>query len=76
MYLVMIGNYFSSLKHNNYLDSFFLSLLIIKWSGQQVKTTSIKLEYNYGVVTETSDMSGKVCCYQVFNCDEMFLLST
>ena len=59
LYLVMLGNYFSSLKHNNYLDSFLLSLLIIKWSSQQVKTANIKPEHNYGLVIDTSDMSGE-----------------
>lgn len=59
LYLVMTGNYFSSLKHNNYLDGFLLSLLIIKWSSQQVKTANVKPKHNYGLVTETSDTSGE-----------------
>lgn len=52
-----LGNYFSSLKYK--LPEWFPPLLIIKWSSQQVETANIKPEHNYGLVTETSDMSGK-----------------
>lgn len=50
---VMTGNYFSSLKHNSYLNSFLFCLLIIKWSSHQIKTTSIKPVHYYALVTET-----------------------
>lgn len=50
---IVTGSYFSSLKHDSYLNSFLLCLLIIKWSSHQTKTTNIKPAHYYALVTET-----------------------